>query len=141
MPDRFGHFDADVYRAAQEEPTLTLGGLLYRGRLLDIEEWLGYAEEHDRLREQGAPQREVIQFYRRYLRAVFPRRRYRWWAADPVPALLAMPWGVVMEATARFFALQVRASTPSAGQPSETPGTSSPTSTTAAPASDAVSPA
>lgn len=159
MPtDRFGHFDADSYRAAQEEPTLQIGGLLYRGRLLSIEEWLVYAGEIEQLRAadaratlrraenedrfardeellpdiRGSASSAYVALYRRYLRAVFPRRRFRFWAPDPVAGLMAMPWGVVTEAITRFFDLQALATKPRESTP--TSGTSSAPSTRDAPA-------
>ena len=145
-----GHFDADVVRAAQEEPTLRLGNLLYRGRLLSIEEWMVHAERLDALNQRvtagkAVSPKEMAAVYRAYLRAVFPvrrwwwpfaqGRRYRWWAPDPVKRLMRQPWGVVMEATQRFFVLQARAMQPRPGL-EQTNGPSS----TLSPSSEASAP-
>lgn len=128
--DRFGHFDADTYVAAQQEPELTLGSCLYRGRLLSIDEWLVFAAEYDRLIEARASVKQLQAFYRRYLSAVFPRSRYKFWAPDPVAGLFRLPWSAVQEAFARFFELQVQASIPSASRSaSRMSGTSSAPST------------
>lgn len=131
---KFGHFDADTFRAAHEEPTLVVGGKLYVGQLLGIEEWLGYAGELNRLRANAeTSQAAYLRFYRRYLRAVFPRAWWNVWAPDPVYALLRLPWAVVAEALDRFFILQAHASTPSPGR-SETASLETPTDGTDSPA-------
>jgi hypothetical protein len=124
--DRFGHFNADAYTEALEEPTLRIGNLLYRGRLLSLPEWLPVAAQLDAIgtrqrNGEDVPIDETIQIYRKYLRLVFPRRRFLFWAPDPVAALFCMPWGVVTEAISRFFVLQALASTPRKS-PSETNG-------------------
>lgn len=117
------HFDADEMAAAQVAPTLRVGGYLYRGRLLSIEEWLPWwerllaiqaerraaADTDGGSSERGASFRRLNAFYRDYLRVVFPRRRYRWWAPDPVKHLMRQPFTVVEEAIAGFFFLQARA--------------------------------
>jgi hypothetical protein len=129
-PDRFGHFDADTFVAAQQEPELVIGACLYRGRLLSIDEWLVFAAEYDRLIARKAPVAELKAFYWRYMRAVFPRARYKFWAPDPVAGLFRLPWSAVQEAFRSFFALQVQASIPSASRSaSRMSGTSSAPST------------
>lgn len=116
----FGYFDADQHAAAQERPVLIVGGLRYEGRLLSIEEWLPFADEVEQLRAREAPVAAWSAFTRRYLQAVFPRQRFRWWAPDPVEQLLRQPWVVVQEALQRFFDLQARAMS----QPGPTTATS-----------------
>lgn len=132
MTSKYGQFDADVFRAAQEEPTLLVNGRLHIGRLLSIEEWLCYADELRRLNaDTTAPPHAYLRLYRRYLRSVFPRP---WWdfGPDPVRALFRLPWAVVVECIDRFFGLQAQASTPSSPSRS-TIGTDSPPATTATP--------
>lgn len=145
------HFDADALAAAQEAPTLTVGGYLYRGRLLSIEEWLPWwerllaiqaerakARREEVMGERGASFRKLNEFYRDYLRLVFPRRRYRWWAPDPVKHLLSQPFSVVEDAIACFFFLQARATFGADAMPQSQPiqpappGTSSPPATASA---------
>lgn len=134
-PARVGHFDADTYAAAQQEPELVIGACLYRGRLLSIDEWLVYAEQYDRLLASKPTVKQLQAFYRRYMRAVFPRSRFRWWAPDPVKGLFRLPWSAVQEAFKSFFELQALASIPSASRSaSRMSGTSSaPSSTEAGP--------
>ncbi len=112
------HFDADAVAATQEAPTLQVGNLLYRGRLLSIEEWLPFWERLQAIQakpvaENGdaalAALRERTAFYRDYLRAVFPKRDYRFWAPDPVKHLMAQPFEIVEKTLAFFFILQARA--------------------------------
>jgi hypothetical protein len=133
MPESFGHFNADTFRAAQEEPTLVIGGLLYRGRLLGIEEWFGYAEEYEALRTKDATVRDYAAFYRKYLRAVFPKSRFKVWAPDPVAHLFSLPQGVMTEAIKSFFTLQVLATQGRKDPTSGTDGTDSPPRTADAP--------
>lgn len=114
---RFNHFDADAYLATQEVPVIVVGALVYRGRLLSLLEWLPIAEAIDALDERQkaggkVPPREFIRVYRKYLRMVFPRRRFVFWAPDPVAELFKLPWGAVTEAIRSFFALQAQASRP-----------------------------
>lgn len=107
------HFDADVLAAALEEPTLTVGRFRYRGRVLAMMEWLPYWERELELQtraklvaDQAAGVRllaDRLTLARDYLRAVFPRRRYTFWAPDPVKALAATPGRALEEAFARFF--------------------------------------
>lgn len=123
MPDTkvSSHLDADAITAAQEEPTVTVGNLLYRGRLLSIEEWLPFWERSQHLDAEAklAPSssadvaarrlRARTALYRDYLTAVFPRRRYRWWAPDPVKHLMALPFTALEASVAFFFILQAQA--------------------------------
>lgn len=112
------HFDADAVAASQQAPTLMVGRYLYRGRLLSIEAWLPYWERLRALDRAAAAAdgdaavaslraRSVL--YRDYLRAVFPRRDFRFWAPDPVKHLMQQPLQVVEKTIAFFFTLQARA--------------------------------
>jgi hypothetical protein len=115
------HFNADAIAAAQEAPMLTVGGLLYRGRLLSIEQWLPYWERmqdmdrrHSGVAGVPAPDmpaalRERARFFREYLRAVFPPGSYRFWAPDPVEHLMRKPFQVIESMVGFFFILQARA--------------------------------
>lgn len=116
--ESLSHFDADALSAAQEVPTLMVDRFLYRGRLLSIEEWLPFwdrlqamdarpaaaddAEARTRLRERAV-------FHRDYLRAVFPKRDFRFWAPDPVKHALRKPLQEVEAIVAFFFILQTHA--------------------------------
>ncbi|MGN6110837.1 MAG: hypothetical protein ACTHU0_37390 [Kofleriaceae bacterium] len=132
----FGYFNADQHAAALEPPVLILGGLRYEGRLLSIEEWLPFAEEAGQLRT--GTRAAWAAFARRYLRAVFPRRRFRVWAPDPVQLLMAQPWATVEEALDRFFVLQARAMSPRVPT-TETSGTGSLDRTPPSPSAGAAS--
>lgn len=118
--DSTSHFDADALAAAQEAPTMTVGGFLYRGRLLSIEEWMPWWDRLTALRKGREQIRDsqddakaflvtLLQFYRDYLRVIFPRTRFRFWAPDPVEHLMRQPYVVIEEAMDRFFSLQERA--------------------------------
>lgn len=114
--DATSHFDADAMAASQDAPTLTVGRYVYRGRLLSIEEWLPWWERFIELQRTAetssrpaADMLKLLAFYRDYLRLVFPRRHYRWWAPDPVKHLLRQPLAVIEEAMTCFVLLQVRA--------------------------------
>lgn len=131
------HFDADAMRAAQQEPTLTVGSLLYRGRLLSAVEWFGWNEQLQALRarieKNHAKPAEILDFYERFFRELFPRSRRRWWAPDPVTALMRERLPIIEGAFDRFFELQAQANGVSRKSPS-TSGTSSSDSTPDAPA-------
>lgn len=116
--DSRAHFDADAITAAQEAPTLTVGRFLYRGRLLSVEEWLPFWDRLQAMEAKPAAAstrlavlalRDRVAFYREYLRAVFPRRDFRFWAPDPVAHLLAQPFDVVEQTVGFFFTLQALA--------------------------------
>jgi hypothetical protein len=137
------HFSADAIAAAQETPRLVLGNLLYRGRLLSIEEWLPFWERLQAMEARhastsvagatsaAAALRERSAFYREYLYAIFPRRSYRFWAPDPVTLLMRQPYQVVDQTLAFFFILQARATfgEKALARSRETDGTPSPTRT------------
>lgn len=119
-PDR--QLDANALAAEQRAPTLHLGRFTYRGRLLSIEEWLPWWDEwhaldveRKALPADAQPSAVLAHFAKRsafaerYLRVVFPRRRYPFWAPDPVAALLAQAHQVVEETLGFFFILQARA--------------------------------
>jgi len=131
---RFNHFNASEYLASQEAPTLVFGSLVYRGRLLSLPEWLRVSTQLEQLSARQTagetiPQHEYQRVYRAYLRMVFPRNRFRFWAPDPVAQLFQLPWGAVTEAIRSFFALQALASTPRKS-PSEMHATTSAPPTT-----------
>lgn len=104
--------------AAHAEPVLRLGQLVYRGRLLSIEEWLPHFErrlelerqlEADRAAKRVPNLRPWIDHWVAYLRAVFPRRRFRIFAPDPVAAIRALPGNGLRENYERFFLHQALA--------------------------------
>jgi hypothetical protein len=141
-------FDANAILSAMEAPTLRLGRFLYRGRLLSIEQWLPFWERLQEL--ENAPvadgvtavkarMRARTAFHRAYLRAVFPRRDFKFWAPDPVAQVLAQPFDLVEKIVSFFFILQARATFGTTiDEPMTTNGTSSPP-VTPAPRSDAAS--
>lgn len=105
-------FDADgADRAAIEEPLLTIGRFRYRGRVLSMAEWLPFYEQAlavDAMPDGPAQLRAYHQLYVRFLAAVFPTRRYSFWAPNPVKALARAPGRTLEEAFARFFSHQLR---------------------------------
>lgn len=137
---------SEALAGALEEPTLVVGILRFRGRILSIEEWLPFFERQVALEKliadgpkggRGAAEilRASLALWIDYLRAVFPRRRYNWFAPDPVDQLRKAPGAALREAYYRFFFLQARAigwDVASLETPPATPGISSPASTPAA---------
>lgn len=102
---------------AHEEPVLRIGSLVFRGRLLSIEDWLPFYErqvalekENDEKKKAGqAPNiRAALELWVDYLRTIFPRRRFNWFAPDPVEWLRKHDTQL-REAYYRFFFLQARA--------------------------------
>jgi len=143
MPKPTGgrHFDAEAMRREQLEPTIQIGGLLYVGRLFSAPEWLYWNERLQQLRarmEAGEVRDvEILVFYREYFRAIFPRKRYRFWWPDAADELLKEPLAVIEEAFERFFERQARANGAellprTATRPPTTDGRSSSDSTLAA---------
>jgi hypothetical protein len=131
--------------AAHQEPELRIGRMLYRGRLLSIEQWLPFFEERFRLEQlaltaqaEGRPVdlRPWVKHWTAYLKAVFPRSDYRFWAPDPVRAIRELPGTGLRDEYERFFRHQARAlgMLPPA---SPTSGTASSPSTSAASAGSA----
>ena len=116
-------FDADALAAANEEPTLTLAGYVYHGRLLSAPEWFLWRDRALALYARATsapatvPEAEELALYQAFFKDVFPRRRFRFWAPDPVPVLMAQPLGLVREAYQRFFLLQARANGVTGPQP------------------------
>lgn len=114
MPTRKGrHFDADAMMREQEEPSLTVGNLLYFGRLLSAEEWFAWNERYAalsaRIKDKTADMPDLLAFYRAYFTDLFPKSRRRFWAPDPVAHLMMRPFAVIQEAFEHFFALQAQA--------------------------------
>lgn len=134
MPKPVVAFDADALTVSLEAPALTIGGVRYEGRLLSIEEWLPFLDRVQAIQRTGKTEMaDVVTLYRDYMRAVFPRSRFKFWAPDPVPILMRQPFTVVRQAFDRFFSLQalaMGAPALSATDPSLTIGTDSPPSTT-----------
>lgn len=153
-------FTAHAMAEAQEEPQLRLGHLLYRGRILSAAEWLVFWDRYLDLSDAfasllaapgGVDQRALLALEQRshalrldYLRAVFPRWRFRFWAPDPVQQLARGHPRDLREAFDSFFSLQARmmypartpdAPTAAAPLPSPTAGTPSPPPIIVAPAS------
>lgn len=132
------HFDADAMAAANEEPTLTVGSLLYYGRIFSALEWLAwndrFAAISAQLKSGNATVYDLLAFYRAYFTDLFPRRRRRFWAPNPVDALMQQPYKIIQETFNRFFALQAQANGvtvpgPATSPPTKTHGTSSSAST------------
>lgn len=109
---------AAALAAAHEEPILRIGSLVYRGRLLSIEEWLPFYERMVALEQRraaapdtaAAPEdlRATIALWVDFLRAMFSRR-YRFWAPDPVTWLRKQPGAELRKAFYHFSFLQARA--------------------------------
>lgn len=118
-------FTVQAMQDATEEPVLHLGRLVYRGRVLSAQEWFPfwdrYAALGDRYRalmdDPGrATSSAVVELSRvanrlhlDYLRAVFPSRRFRFWAPDPVARLARGHPKQLRDAFDAFFSLQARA--------------------------------
>lgn len=118
-------YTAKALSDANEEPALTIGRFRYIGRLLSAPEWftfwdryLDLAEQIDALKtvDEKAKARALVKLERAshtlrldYLRAVFPKHRFRWWAPDPVKTLEKSHPRAVREAFDAFFSLQARA--------------------------------
>lgn len=84
---------AAEYAASLEEPVLEIGGFRFVGRILSIEEWVLHWERRQALEDLTAKAIELktppnlrlwVEHWIAFLRDVFPRRRFRWWAPDPV---------------------------------------------------------
>jgi hypothetical protein len=107
------HFNADTRAAALAVPTLTIGGLRYRGRILSAAEWLPWYERYLELAKKDgksmAVVRERLAFYRAYMATVFPRHTLRFWAPDPARLLERQPGNMLAEAFTDFFSLQLSA--------------------------------
>lgn len=118
-PDNsLSHFDADALAAAHEEPTIQVDRFVYRGRLLSVLEWLPFWERLQALEAKAVAEhadaavarlRERQAFHADYLRAVFPKRDFRFWAPDPVAHILKKPLDDVDRIVGFFFTLQARA--------------------------------
>lgn len=109
MADFNLNLKAEEIAAAHDEPTITVGRLVYRGRLLSIEEWLPFLERQLELEGRKASPREMVEHWVKYLYAVFPRRgRFRTFAPDPVAAIRSMPGNALQEAYLSFFFHQAR---------------------------------
>lgn len=114
------YFDADAYLAGLERPTVRIGNITFRGRLLSIEEWLPFEELLAAIADaaNGEPtaqaSADMHEFAEKYLRAVFPREDIPWYLRrrDPVPALLKLPWAGLLELLKSFLAAQRRSMTP-----------------------------
>ena len=107
-PDERAHAaaaDAAAMRAAVEPPVLAIGGLTYRGRVLSIEEWLAFAERADGARGN---MKALLRLYRDFLTAVFPPRRYKWWAPKAADLVMRRPFDEIQETVLRFFVLHLR---------------------------------
>lgn len=109
---------AEDLNAAHEEPVFRHGRMVYRGRLLSIEEWLPHFErrvllealiEADRAEQRVPDLRPWVEHWIAYLKAVFPRRRFRLFAPDPVALMRALPGNGLRECYDRFFTLQALA--------------------------------
>jgi hypothetical protein len=138
-------FTATAMLEANEQPVLRYGRFVYEGRILSAPEWLvfwdRYLELMDAIRSASEDLRAISGLQRRtltlqleYLRAVFPRSRYRFWAPDPVKLLTRGHPKDLRDAFDAFFSLQARAmghATPTTNSPrtSPTDGTSSRDST------------
>lgn len=116
--DELATATAEDLTAAQEEPVYRHGRLVYRGRLLSIEEWLPFFErrvllesaaEEDRAEKRLTDMRPWIAHWIAYLRAVFPSRRFRWFVPDPVALMRGLPGHGLRECYDRFFTHQARA--------------------------------
>jgi len=135
---------AAEYAESLEEPVLEIdvGDITYKfvGRILSIEEWVAHWER--RLALEALAARAVaaktpvdmqlwLDHWKAFLRAVFPRRRFRWWAPDPVRLAAESPGLGLRGHYERHFFLQavaMGAALPPPA-PSPTPGPSSSSST------------
>ncbi len=110
--------DADALAARFDPPTVRLGGRVYRGRILSIEEWDPFQTRIERIQSRDEDdklgQAEMIALFREYGNAVFGRRR-TWWewtlgiAVNPTERLLKLPPNAMLDVFLSFFSCQGRA--------------------------------
>lgn len=144
------NFTAQLMAEAHEEPVLRLDTgsqvLTFHGRVLSAPQWFPFLERYQELgrraaasegdedsRDVAAQLRAQHQLHVDYLRAVFPKSRFRWWAPDPVKLLEHGHPRRLAETFERFFAHQVRVGQRGLSDESPTDGTSSPPRTPSAP--------
>jgi hypothetical protein len=102
-------YDADSRLSQLDRPAIRLGGRLYVGRLLSLEEWEPFELRMEQLKESTMTQPEVRRFLCEYSDAVFARR-YWWqvWQRSPTQRLMRSPTAVQVEAFTNFFVAQRR---------------------------------
>lgn len=98
--------DADALVAALTPPSVTVGGVTYKGRLLSYFEWMPFRDRLVRMGRGELGAAEAREFAEEYFRAVFPKRFLR---VDPVPKLMVMPEQVIAQVLSHFFTCQLRA--------------------------------
>lgn len=111
--------DADALAARFDPPTVRLGGRVYRGRILSIEEWDPFQVRIERIRlaegdNNKLGQEDMVGLFREYGHTVFGRRRTLWERVlqiptDPTERLMRLPPSAMLETFLRFFSCQARA--------------------------------
>jgi hypothetical protein len=96
------HFDADAYAATLTPPTLTVGGVAYRGRHLSAAQWTAGAAAVDRANKAGSltAWAQAAQFV---FGAMYDPPWWMLWKRRPSRVLLAQPPAVWQAALATFF--------------------------------------
>lgn len=107
-------FDADKYLSTIERPSIRLKGRVHTGRLLSIQEWLTFEPEMKRVQaradgEEGLQIEELRAILRRYINAVFPKPRWRFWERSVSSLILELPIPLQVKALKSFLACQVAA--------------------------------
>jgi hypothetical protein len=106
-------FDADERLANLARPAIKLGGRVYVGRLLSIEEWEPFEERMEALKNKTMSEPSVREFFREYGHTIFARRWWERWKGDPTDRLLREAPIVQLEAFVSFWVAQQRAMRPS----------------------------
>lgn len=109
---------AAEYAASLEDPVLEIRGFHFAGRILSIEQWLPHWERRLALEELAAKAVECktppdlrpwLEHWVAFLKDVFPRKRYYFWAPDPVRLMREEPGLGLREHYERFFLYQAAA--------------------------------
>lgn len=102
-------FDADALAESMSPPAVRLGGRTLVGEVLSREQFMQFEKRMARLAAGEMEGPELGDFFRDYLRAVFPRR-WRFWRAlpalDPVHRILVHP--AVIHIMKDFFVCQAQ---------------------------------
>lgn len=133
------HFDADAYLEAIEKPSLTIGGRVYEGELLSLEEYLPFIKRLNKFAELNTEELkdpveiakleiEYESLRQDFFRAIFPKKWIYLIHGDPVKKLQKLPFKDKIFGD--FFGLCAAAVSPKAPEQikkKKTNGTSSPT--------------
>jgi len=104
-------FDVDEYLEALKAPTFKIGGRVYRGRIVSLDEWLPVWRAFQNLQQSGSEGlREFREALIRYCDLIFPRPMWHhlvpWkprWVGE---RLVEFPPGIMIEAIKHLFRSQ-----------------------------------